>query len=168
VTTLPALDHHLPLELARVTRECDRWGVPVHFAAPPDGAESLLSAPQHMAWIQWPQRVIWFDDIDNDVAALGLLHELTHCVVGAHPSTVDEIYSGMLYLEWVTQRRLKLSRWSKWMEDYSLGGDRGDEWGDVSVRDKSRELAKSKQGAIKAGIVDHCGKPTYRKAPVTQ
>lgn len=172
-------------EFAAVVRECKRWGVPLVWHAQRREFESLrCQSPTGQGAIEvrtdGPWRLHWStqrEDARAPLSAAELLHELIHIAVGIHPTEVDEVESPMLYLEWHTARRLRLTAWTEWMTDYGL--PRGatsyrashptrrfdSTWGDASTHERHFWLTASREAAFAVHLVDTHGRPTYRKTP---
>lgn len=152
----------------KVLREARRWSVP--FSVVTTLPEGALPSPRGRGGIDWEERgVLWLRaSPQSDRAACELLHELAHILVDTHPSAVNEMRSPMLYLEWSTARRLKLSWWADWMHDYGMGDytPQARTWGEVSTWVKAEALEVSRHAAEEAGLVGPEGRPTYRRPGV--
>lgn len=151
-------------KLSRVVRECQRWGVPIRFGRPsPDDKiwPNFHEGPR-FGGIHWPTRTIWFPrNTLREDAPMALLHELSHVLSDIDPEFIDETESGMLAFEYATARRLKLS-WSAWMQDYAIQAPFDFVWPDLTTRERGELLRNSHVEAVKSGILDSVGKPTYR------
>jgi hypothetical protein len=151
-------------ELFSVLRECNRWSVPVEFGKPNPKIRvwpAFHEGPR-FGGIHWPTRTIWFPRFtQREDAPMALLHELSHVLSDIDPEFVDETRSGMLKFECVTARRLGLS-WSSWMRDYTVSVPFDIMWSDLTTRERGDILRESHAEAVKDGILDANGRPTYR------
>lgn len=152
-------------ELLRVVRECKRWNVRVRsgMPAPNDRLWPDFHEGPRYGGIHWPTRTIWFPhNTLREDAPMALLHELSHVLSDVEPEFVDETRSGMLMFEYATARRLKLS-WSAWMRDYVVSAIIDDvTWSDLTTRERGELLRDSHIEAVKDGIIDINGRPTYQ------
>jgi hypothetical protein len=112
--------------------------------------------------IYWPTRTIWFPrNTLREDAPMALLHELSHVLSDIDPDFVDETRSGMLMFEYATARRLKLS-WSAWMCDYTVAAPFEFKWPELTTHERGELLRDSHKEAMRAGLLDADGRPTYR------
>lgn len=151
-------------ELSRVVRECQRWNVPIRSGKPSPSDRlwpDFHEGPRY-GGIHWPTRTIWFPrNTLREDAPMALLHELSHILSDVEPDFVDETQSGMLAFEYATARRLKLS-WSAWMRDYIVPAYLDVVWSELTTRERGEFLRDSHAEAVKDGILDVSGRPTYR------
>ena len=165
----PMVSEH---EFGRVIRQAKKWGVEIRGGRPPElersrgwwGTPFLNGRSFDFFGIWLPERAIYWDTsilTDSDATPNGLLHELAHVVVGGDPGQTDEIQSGMLAFEYQMTRKLKLTTWTAWMSNYTIGY-KGERWTKVSTRERHESLLESFKGAMISGILDARGAPTYR------
>lgn len=160
-------------KLRRVIQEAKRWGVNVIVVrkGTPSGWEytddwfSLVQDHDHRHGPQVPNLlfqgrtiIIKREGLTHETVAEATMHELAHIVVGDDPQTSDE-EGAIMGVEVEAHIRLKLD-WKTWMNSYE-GWHR---WPATQRRDT---VAGAKDKAIKAGLLDKRGKPTYRMVPVT-
>jgi hypothetical protein len=149
-------------DVAAVMDECARWGVAVHIVKKVPKRFECPAYDDVGCSVRGGRVYLDGFKLDDPSAAPALLHEMAHVVVGTAAATVDEIDSGMLFIEHGAAKRLRLSRWEKWMDAYTIGGAGWDTWPDSTERDRQRALRRSKRGAKERGLVDGRG-ITYRK-----
>ena len=148
-----------------------RWGIPLVLSRPlmNDRLHVALHATRHSApltrgAVWWPREpggvpfIEWAPSDHDPLAALALLHELSHCVVGTYPETTDEVTSGMLAFEYLSCRRLKLRGWTDWMEEYM---HENKEWPFCSPKERGKALRQSFEGTVAAGLFTPDRQPTY-------
>lgn len=172
---------HVPektyLDVKRVLREIDSWGVKVltlSSSANWAGPGTLTGSPgrSHIG-INWHEKYLWMisDGVYYDEALpFDLLHELAHLIIGVPPYLVDEIKSGMLAFEHYTSKRLRLSGRGGWMLSYNVVPasltpalpEAEVEWGFASKRVKSAALKESFKEALRLGLLHENGSPTYQ------
>jgi hypothetical protein len=166
-------------QVQRIVAEAARWGIEIvennlpfrsgkydpRFLCPPNAYDESVAIHWEHARIFYSWDGIWRPKALDELPMM-LLHELAHTLQPVVPSEVDEIDSGMLWLEFITARRLGLmSLWSDWMEDYSLGNYakcyvRSD-WSQASYRERQCALVASRKGAVLGGLIKGNGHLSY-------
>lgn len=153
--------------VAKVLRYCKRWRVPVILVDQdsrghgrlPDGREV---ADTHMGpsdgSICWPERTILWPRSGG--VAHALLHELNHVLMDVDPDEIDEVASGLLALDAYGSRALRLQGWSEWMARYTVDST---DWLDVTTHRRGKLLRASLADAVRLGLLDAAGRPTFRR-----
>lgn len=151
----------------KVLLYCQRWGVEVKFDFPDyDDMSGLFTSRVDLSHVMYTPilRHIYWHDKKNECWSHWLLHELSHCLASKNPSCIDEPGSEMIAFEYYSTRYLKISGWTEFMADYSLGDGRP--WYYHSQEEKSIVLKRSLVKAMNAGLLDVNGKPTFRRRHV--
>lgn len=147
------------MSLASVFRYIARWGV----AVAPDGPVTHDAPYGVYGGIHWPTRTIvtHLDGHGNSWKWDGclLVHELSHVLIGTNPSDVDEVSSGMLALDHIGCRLLKLA-WSDWMEEFHVDDKH---WSLMTKMDRYDALHWSRLEAIGLGLLNERGRPTFQR-----
>jgi len=168
-------------ELALVTEEARKWGLEVAEHKPEFHVNNgtLLKRPPLTQWwqwfgIDWPTGTVVYHlpTLEEFAAGKGhyapyyptfplmLLHEISHLMQPVTPNHVDEIDSGMLWMEYRTAKTLGLIHlWEPWMKDYGLYEH---EWGDSPRKAKVEALTRSRDAALKLGLIKRNGHISYR------
>jgi hypothetical protein len=155
-------------ETLAVLREAGRWGVEVVWC---DAMRLYPDAPAS-SWdsaLLWPEPVIACTDAPDYMADplldCQILHEMAHVIVGDDPRTVDEVASGMLWIEYEAAGRLGLTAWSgPWMDDYAISvAGKYLDWSDATEAQRASALEESRRAAVERGLIDRRGRPTYRR-----
>lgn len=145
-------------DVAAVVQECARWGVEVRRVRRVPRRFQCPAYDDVGCSVRGSRVYLGEHKIDDPATAPALLHEMAHVIVGTPAAIVEEVESGMLFIEHAAAKRLRLRRWGKWMEAYSIG----DTWPEATKRQRERALRDSRRGAFERGLVDDRG-VTYRK-----
>lgn len=147
-----------------------QWGVPIiivdrnglGYPVQLDGhiVEDTHQGPSDGS-ICWPERTILWPR--GGQVAHALLHELNHVLMDIDPDQIDEVSSGLLALDAYGSRLLRLSGWREWMASYSVDDT---EWLDVSTRQRGKLLRSSLSDAVRLGLLDPAGRPTFKRHSV--
>lgn len=156
-------------DLKKAISECQRWGIMVRFvdervyeskAFPADLSIApfisgvALSLAHRTIYVE--KRMRRHPDVPG-----ALLHEMAHIAYGELPDKLfDEVENGMLALEYLTARRLRLETWDFSMGNYVIAG--GDaEWYYADWSQKKASLLRSMAAAEERGMLKD-KMPTYQ------
>lgn len=153
----------LDVGLNRVLEEARRWGLTVvRSVVPFHGADSLI----HGVGIELGTSTLFVPEgpFYDESTPCGVMHEISHILVQEDPWVVDEVGSGMLWIDYEAKRRLNLGGWTRWMRDYGVYTHLAPKkalWTELSAHEAWAVLQDSRRSAQEAGLVDAEGAPTY-------